>query len=194
MEARPPAGPDQPAGMPRASRSAASRSPDPLAPGVERRLAALEMRLDDLDEAVREVLPEAIRQVVEAACREAVADEMQQVSENLRRSVSEFGRLLLRDLDRLTKLLADHRDAIVERLSEPPPVETFTDTGEEDEEVYVFEPPDEPDGHPDPAGADAPGPPPTALVGEEGRWRVLPGRRKGRPRGRHDGHGKQGGA
>src|ERR671932_2923463 len=87
--------------------------------GIERRLAALETRLDDLDEAIREVLPAAIRQMVEAACREAVENEMEQVTENLRRSVSELGRLLLRDLDRLTKLLADHRDAIVERLLEP---------------------------------------------------------------------------
>ena len=146
-------------------------------PGVERRLAALETRLDDLDEAIREVLPSAIRQMVEVACREAVGEEMGQVTENLRRSVSELGRLLLRDLDRLTKLLADHRDAIVERLLEPAPTD---DDGAPMDEDFVFDPPEE-DVEPE-DGSEGEGP--DVLVGEEGRWRVLPGRWRGRSRGR----------
>lgn len=126
---------------------------------LERRLAALEARLDDLDEAVREAVP--------AALRHAVQEELQGVSEDLRRAVSELGRLLLRDLDRLTKLLADHRDTIVERLSEPlepasavgPPVPLDTDPVEPDLEKAVE---------------------PAPLAGEDGRWRVFPLRRGGR--------------
>lgn len=186
MDARLPAGPggsgaEGPLGgaTQRASRPAGARSVDA---GLERRLAALETRLDDLDEAIREVLPAAIRQMVEAACREAVENEMEQVTENLRRSVSELGRLLLRDLDRLTKLLAEHRDTIVERLTEPPlpgpsnapadsdttaPVDDLDDDESDDEQAFNSD-------------GSAPEDASAALVGEEGRWRVLPGRRRRR--------------
>src|SRR5919202_2985312 len=68
---------------------------------LEDRLAAVEHRLDAL----------------EGSIREAVTQELQAAGEEMRRAVSELGRLLLRDLDRLTKVLAEHRDAIVERLS-----------------------------------------------------------------------------
>src|SRR5919202_2834246 len=68
---------------------------------VEQRLAAVEHRLDAL----------------EGSIREAITQELQAAGEEMRRAVSELGRLLLRDLDRLTKVLAEHRDAIVERLS-----------------------------------------------------------------------------
>lgn len=125
----------------------APRSDDAL----ERRLSALEARLDDLDEAVRDGVPVTVRTVVR--------EELQGVGEEVRRAVSELGRLLLRDLDRLTKVLADHRDTIVERL-----------TGPEEYDVA-----DEPVEAPAAAAADA-----TPLHGEEGRWRVLPARRRRR--------------
>lgn len=77
--------------------------PSVAAPGpgsLERRLADIERRLEAL----------------ESNLRDAVTAELQEVGDELRRAVSELGRLLLRDLDRLTKVLAEHRDAIVDRL------------------------------------------------------------------------------
>ncbi|MFN2505652.1 MAG: hypothetical protein ABR540_15710 [Acidimicrobiales bacterium] len=152
---RPPERGAGPAGPPGPAGPATGSTDDRL----ERRLSALEARLDDLDEAVREAVP--------AALRHAVQEELQGVSEDLRRAVSELGRLLLRDLDRLTKLLADHRDTIVERLSEPAE-------------------PAEPAGIPleaDAGEVQTPGEQedePTPLGGEDGRWRVLPIRKGGR--------------
>ena len=111
----------------------------PRAPAdVEARLAAVEHRLDAL----------------EGSIREAVTQELQTAGEEMRRAVSELGRLLLRDLDRLTKVLAEHRDAIVERLTaaaEP----AVSDAAE---------------------AAPAAPPAPAALTGEQGRWRVFPRR------------------
>jgi hypothetical protein len=137
---------------------------------LERRLESVEARLDALELSLRET--------VELACRETVGTELQNVSDDLRRAVSELGRLLLRDLDRLTKVLAEHRDAIVERLApvvvapaEEPllePAETAEEAGPESEEA------------------------PSAASGEEGRWRVLPG--GGRERRRRRGRRSQGSA
>lgn len=111
------------------------------------RLAAIEQRLDAL----------------EGSIRDSVAQEVQGTVDELRRAVSDLGRLLLRDLDRLTKVLADHRDAIVDRLQPVVQAAAAAPTGAE----------------PGPAPAEPTGdeePPP--LTGEEGRWRALPGRRK----------------
>ncbi|MGH9278421.1 MAG: hypothetical protein ACRD12_10015 [Acidimicrobiales bacterium] len=76
---------------------------------VERRLAAIERRLS----------------AIESSMDEAIAKGLQTAGEEMRRAVSDLGRLLLRDLDRLTKVLAEHRDTIVERLQDegpaPPP-------------------------------------------------------------------------
>jgi hypothetical protein len=122
--------------------------PTALAPqDVEARLAAVEHRLDAL----------------EGSIREAVTQELQAAGEEMRRAVSELGRLLLRDLDRLTKVLAEHRDAIVERVTaalEP------AASARSAEELAG-------------AGADdATEAAPAALTGEQGRWRVLPRRRR----------------
>jgi hypothetical protein len=67
---------------------------------VEARLAAIEDRLD----------------AIESSLDQALATGLQTIGEEMRRAVSDLGRLLLRDLDRLTKVLAEHRDTIVERL------------------------------------------------------------------------------
>lgn len=166
---------------------------------LERRLAALEARLDDLDEAIRDGVPVATRNAVESACREvvppltraAVQEELQGVRDELQRAIAELGRLLLRDLNRLTKVLADHRDTIVERLIGPEEAEAPTGddeaeapTGDELADAptgdEVAEAPTAGDPAPDGVGlADVgpPPPPPTGtMTGEEGRWRVLPGR------------------
>src|SRR5437763_2634409 len=115
---------------------------------VEQRLAAVEQRLDAL----------------EGSIRDAVTQELQAAGEEMRRAVSELGRLLLRDLDRLTKVLAEHRDAIVERLTaamEPGAGGTAQAAAETTGGAA--------DGDP----ADAA---PAALTGEQGRWRVFPRR------------------
>lgn len=135
-----------------------------MEPALERRLSNLESRLDDLDAAIHDSVPPAWRQALETACRNAVAEELRAVSDDMRRAVSELGRLLLRDLDRLTKVLADHRDTIVDRL------------------LAAAEDIPESSAAPPAAGEPPPSPPPDpdVLGGEAGRWRVLPGRRRGR--------------
>lgn len=115
---------------------------------LQARLAAIEQRLDAL----------------EGSIRDAVAQEVQGTVDELRRAVSDLGRLLLRDLDRLTKVLAEHRDAIVDRLQ---PAAAATTPA------------------PAPEAGPAAGLPPDAaepapLTGEAGRWHALPGRRKRR--------------
>jgi hypothetical protein len=120
---------------------------------VEQRLAAVEHRLDALEGSIR--------------------DELHAAGEELRRAVSELGRLLLRDLDRLTKVLAEHRDAIVERLmaaSHAPP-EPGPDHATTAEPEAAHEPGPRPD---------TSEPETHALRGEEGRWWAFPGRRRPR--------------
>lgn len=142
----------------------------PPAPGagpaddLAARLAAIERRLDAL----------------EGSIRDAVAQEVQGTVDELRRAVSDLGRLLLRDLDRLTKVLADHRDAIVDRLqpvAQPgPAADPAADVAADGTADGAA------DGGPttEPAGDVAENAEPAPLTGEEGRWRTLPGRRKRR--------------
>lgn len=136
--------------------SATSAVPDPL----ERRLAAIEDRLTTL----------------EGSLRSEIALDLEAVSQEMRRAVSELGRLLLRDLDRLTRLLGEHRDAIVDRLL----AEVSTDVPAE---VSAADPPPAaPAGVADAAPRDESVPIPIetpALRGEDGRWRVP---RRGRRR------------
>jgi hypothetical protein len=126
-------------------------TPDPL----ERRLAAIEARIDSLEASL--------------------GAELRAAGDELRRAVSELGRLMLRDLDRLTHVLADHRDEIVERLSTANAEPTATTPAGPDAAVasgIVGE-----DAPADAAPAD-----PTVPGGrdEAGRFRVLPLPRKRR--------------
>jgi hypothetical protein len=127
-------------------------TPDPL----ERRLAAIEARIDSLEASL--------------------GAELRAAGDELRRAVSELGRLMLRDLDRLTHVLADHRDQIVERLSapqaEPTPEPDTTDAAD--------------------AVADAESPP-AGGHDEAGRFRVLPAPRKRRSHKRARGRDTRGG-
>lgn len=122
---------------------------------MERRLAAIERRLE----------------AVESSLDEAVAKGLQTAGEEMRRAVSDLGRLLLRDLDRLTKVLAEHRDTIVERLRP----ETAAGAEPVDEAGGLGEagPPAEP---PEPV-LEADG---TRPAGEKGGWNALPPRRRRR--------------
>ena len=86
-------------------------TPAPPPGGVERRLADLEAGVAEMNERL-----DALAVSLEASLREAVTQEVQVVSGELRHTVAELGRLLVRDLGRLSKLLADHRDAIVAEL------------------------------------------------------------------------------
>ncbi|MFP5318291.1 MAG: hypothetical protein ACLGI2_08350 [Acidimicrobiia bacterium] len=124
------------------------------------RLAAIEQRLDAL----------------EGSIRDSVAQEVQGTVDELRRAVSDLGRLLLRDLDRLTKVLADHRDAIVDRLQ--PMVQAAPGAAEPATETATGVATGAATGAATAAPASEEEPAP--LTGEEGRWRALPGRRKRR--------------
>lgn len=137
--------------------------PDP----IERRLAAIEERLD----------------AIEGSLRSEIAQDLQAASEEMRRAVSELGRLLLRDLGRLTRVLGEHRDEIVERLLSYP-VETVpaTEASQRPEPV----PPSPSPGLvelPRDDAASVPAPVETqALTGEDGRWRVPVRRRRRSPK------------
>ena len=127
--------------------------PPPAESELASRLAAIESRLDAL----------------EGSIRDSVAQEVQATVDELRRAVSDLGRLLLRDLDRLTKVLAEHRDAIVDRLQ--PVVQSA-----QAEAAALAAPAAGPAADDVPPGDAEPAP----LTGEEGRWLAVPGRRKRR--------------
>jgi hypothetical protein len=101
-----------PPATPAASPPPASSVPD----GVERRLARLEAGLADMNERL-----DALAVSLEASLRQAVTQEVQTVSGELRHTVAELGRLLVRDLGKLSKLLSEHRDSIVAELGGTPP-------------------------------------------------------------------------
>ena len=71
---------------------------------VEARVATLGDRLESLVDSV------------ESTLRVAVAEEVGAVAGDLRRTVTELGRLLVRDLGRLMRILVEHRDTIVAEL------------------------------------------------------------------------------
>jgi hypothetical protein len=64
--------------------------------------AALAERVGRLEAAV-----EALRADVAAAAREGVAGEFDRLSEDLRRQINDLGRLIVNDLGRLPKILAE---------------------------------------------------------------------------------------
>ncbi|HEV3401664.1 MAG TPA: hypothetical protein VG078_07560 [Acidimicrobiales bacterium] len=94
----------------------ASPPPAPTAPaprpGLEDRLANLEIAVAEINERL-----DALSVSLEASLREAVTQEVQVVSGELRHTVAELGRLLVRDLGKLSKLLSEHRNAIVAELA-----------------------------------------------------------------------------
>ena len=94
-------------------RLVAPPAPSP-APDVDRRLASLEARLADVGERL-----DALSTSLDASVRAAVAQEVQAASGELRHTVAELGRLLVRDLGRLSKILSEHRDHIVAELRSP---------------------------------------------------------------------------
>lgn len=103
----------------------APRPPSPV-PSVDRRLEMLEAGVADMAERL-----DALAVSLEASVRLAVSQEVQAASGELRHTVAELGRLLVRDLGKLSKILSDHRDAIVDELrapgDRPPPGPTVPD-------------------------------------------------------------------
>ena len=86
--------------------------PSPVAPGdTAARLSRLEAELAQVDRRVEELAESLPSDVARA-----VGVEMRVVAEELRHTVSELGRLLVRDLGRLAKILAGHRDSILAEL------------------------------------------------------------------------------
>jgi hypothetical protein len=75
------------------------------------RLAGVEGRLDAISERVERL---------ESTIRSSVADEVRTATDDLRRTITQLGRLLVKDLPHE---LARHRDAIVAELRPPPPPE-----------------------------------------------------------------------
>ena len=126
------------------------------------RLAGLEGRLDAISERVERL---------ESTIRSSVAEEVRASTDDLRRTISQLGRLLVKDLP---QELARHRDAIVAELRPPPPLEP--------------EPEPEPELEPEPV---APEPePPMAVdlepvVAEENEAAAVERRRASRRRRRH---------
>ena len=92
------------------------------------RLAGLEGRLDAISERVERL---------ESTVRGAVADEVRTATNDLRRTITQLGRLLVKDLP---QELARHRDAIVAELRPPPPPEPEPEpTPEPEPEPVVLE-------------------------------------------------------
>ena len=81
---------------------------------VDRRLTALEAGMAELGRRL-----ERVGESVEESVRTAVSGELRAATADLRHTVSELGRLLVRDLGKLAQLLADHRDTIVAELRPP---------------------------------------------------------------------------
>lgn len=132
--------------MPEASPGEEGGGPSPAEPPAEpldldARLSAIE----DLCVALGQRMDG-----LETTLRETLVTEVRAVNADLRHNVSELGRLLVRDLGRLSKLLDHHREAIVADLRPPPPPPE--PEPEPDGEPGASPPPDEPE----PVAEDAP--------------------------------------
>jgi len=89
---------------------------------VDRRLEAVEAALAGVGERL-----DALARSLETTVHAAVATEVHAAVGELRHSVSELGRILVRDVGKLPHMLAQHREAIVAELLEAaaaePPIE-----------------------------------------------------------------------
>ncbi|MDQ6910031.1 MAG: hypothetical protein M3Z84_04485 [Actinomycetota bacterium] len=94
-----------------------SPSDTPADPDEElrRRLTAIESGLASIGERL-----DAFGTTIENSVREAVAKDVEVVAADLRHTVSDLGRLLVRDLGRLSKILSEHRDTIVAEVRGQP--------------------------------------------------------------------------
>ncbi|MGI8778302.1 MAG: hypothetical protein ACR2LJ_13185 [Acidimicrobiales bacterium] len=114
MEVPPYAG----AGFEPSSGSPSSGSPSSGPLSVEPAIAELARRLDAVEAGVGHLggRLEALAVSLEASFETAVATEVQAAAAELRHTVSELGRILVRDLGKLPQMLAQHRQAIIAEL------------------------------------------------------------------------------
>jgi len=101
---------------------------------VEPTIAELAVRLEAVEAGLGRLggRLEALAVSLEASFETAVATEVQAAAAELRHTVSELGRILVRDLGKLPQMLAKHRQAIVAELrgtdpSSAPPAPTGPD-------------------------------------------------------------------
>lgn len=78
--------------------------PSPHPDNMAAQVAALTRRVDALADSF------------EATVRLAVAEEVQRVASDLQHTVTALGRILVRDLGKLSQILGEHRDTIVAEL------------------------------------------------------------------------------
>ena len=95
---------------------------DQVAEYREWRLAmdALGDRVERLETAVH-ALCEDLDRRVEGAARDAVSEQLEQLSGDIRRQISDLGRLIVNDLGRLPKLLATPAAPDLDLRDEPDP-------------------------------------------------------------------------
>jgi hypothetical protein len=96
---------------------------------VAKRLTALEEALQRLEGRLSELGGDLERRI-----EDAVTAELESVAAQLRRTVAELGRMLVGDRGRISQVLAEHRDAIVAALRNPPPDEQVSAPGTEAKE------------------------------------------------------------
>lgn len=96
-------------------------APEPT-PRTTERESATESEVEARLAAVEELLVAMARRIdgLESTVRVAVAQEVGAVSEDLRHTVSELGRLFVRDVGRLARVLDHHREEIIAELRPPP--------------------------------------------------------------------------
>lgn len=81
------------------------------AEALRARLAGIEAELQEVNQRL-----DALVRAMDDSVRRIVIEEMRDLSGELRHTVSELGRLLVKDLGRLAQILATHRDSIVSEL------------------------------------------------------------------------------
>jgi hypothetical protein len=94
--------------------SAADPPADP-SDDLRRRLTAIETGLASLGDRL-----DGLATSLESSVRLAVAKDVEAVASDLRHTVSDLGRLLVRDLGRLSKILSDHRDTLLAEIRGQP--------------------------------------------------------------------------
>ena len=98
------------------SRTDDPRPAEPTTAELAARLEAVEAGLTLLGRRI-----ERLAVSLEASFESAVATEVHAAAAELRHTVSELGRILVRDLGKLPQMLTQHRQAIVAELSGPAP-------------------------------------------------------------------------
>jgi hypothetical protein len=103
-----------------------------LAVRVEKRVAK---RFDDLAMALDDMAV-----TIEQRATDTMSDELAAVADELRKAVAELARLLVRDRNRISHALTEHRNAIVAELRLPASNGHTVDLSDDDDDYDDFEP------------------------------------------------------